>query len=144
MRTLCIDYGDKRFGFALGDPTGTIATAYEVYKRKGGAADIERIKQIAAEKEVDTVVLGLPVNMDGAEGPRAELARQFGETIKTALPDIKLVYFDERLSTVTAEEILIEAGVRRDERRNLVDKVAAQIILQGYLDKNKALNKDKR
>jgi len=137
MRTLGIDYGDKRLGFALGDPTGTIASALIVYKRRSGAEDVGYIKKLITDKGVDTVIFGLPLNMDGTEGGRAQICREFGEMIQAAVPHISLVFFDERLSTVTAEEILIEAGVRRDERRNLVDKVAAQVILQSYLDESK-------
>ncbi|GHV01339.1 putative pre-16S rRNA nuclease [Clostridia bacterium] len=134
MRTLGIDYGDKRFGFALSDPLRIIASAYEVYGRKTEAEDLTYIQKLIVEKETDTVVLGLPLNMDGTEGPRAELARAFGGKLQAAVPHVSLVYFDERLSTVTAEEILISAGVSRADRRRLIDKVAAQVILQDYLD----------
>ena len=135
MRKIGIDYGDARLGFALSDPLGIIASPLEVYTRKSEAADLKYIAELVKLKEADTVVIGLPVNMDGSKGERAEKTAEFGDKIKSVC-GVKVEYADERLSTVSAERFLIEGNVRREKRKEVIDKVAAQIILQSYLDRN--------
>lgn len=136
MRKLGLDLGDVRIGIALSDPMGIIANALEVYIRVEPQKDLEHIVQLVGQHQVDTIVVGLPKNMDGTEGSRAEITRQFGEELKK-LTECKIVYLDERLSSVSAEKLLIEADMRRDKRKTVIDKVAASIILQNYLDIHK-------
>ena len=135
MRKLALDVGDVRIGLALSDITGTIASGYETYTRKGVPQDYEYIRDFIIKNSVDGVVLGLPVNMDGSEGPRVRITRQFGEELKEFIPNIPMTFLDERLTTVQAERMLIEGGVRREKRKKVIDKVAATLILQAYLDR---------
>lgn len=133
-RVMAIDYGDVRIGIALSDMLKIISSPYETYKRINIQKDMEHISQIIKDKEVETVVIGLPLNMDGSEGVRAEVTREFGNLLLRDNPNVKLIYQDERLSSVEAEDILLEANVKRDKRKQLIDQIAAQIILQSYLD----------
>lgn len=135
MRKLALDVGDVRIGLALSDITGIIASGYETYTRKGVPQDYEYIRDFIIKNSVDGVVLGLPVNMDGSEGPRVRITRQFGEELKDFIPNIPMTFLDERLTTVQAERMLIEGGVRREKRKKVIDKVAATLILQAYLDR---------
>lgn len=134
MRKLALDVGDVRIGIATSDIMGIIASGYETYVRKGGAADYEYIATFVKAHEVDEVVVGLPVNMDGTEGARAELTRAFAEELKPYLGDVPVRFQDERLTTVQAERMLIQGGVRREKRKKVIDKVAATLILQAFLD----------
>ncbi len=135
MRKLGVDYGDARIGLALSDPLGIIASGLETYKTHGFNYDLDYITKIIKEQGVDTVVMGMPLNMDGSAGERAEKTKEFGD--KLALRSgVKVEYLDERLTTVQSERLLIEAGARRDKRKDVIDMVAATIILQAYLDKN--------
>ncbi len=137
MRKIALDIGDVRIGIATSDPMGIIASGYETYTRtKNEEKDLIYFAELAKNKQCDTFVLGLPVNMDGTEGLRAVLVREFGEKLKQ-YTDIKVIFQDERLSTVSAEKALIEGGMRREDRKKVIDKVAASIILQSYLDKIK-------
>lgn len=135
MRKLALDIGDVRIGFATSDIMGIIASGYETYTRKGGAKDYEYIADFCQKNQVDTIVVGLPVNMDGTEGDRVIITRQFADELKEYVGDRKIVFQDERLTTVQAERMLIQGGVRREKRKKVIDKVAATIILQSYLDK---------
>lgn len=135
MRKLALDVGDVRIGLALSDITGIIASGYETYIRKGVPQDYEYIRDFIIKNSVDGVVLGLPVNMDGSEGSRVRITRQFGEELKEFIPNIPMTFLDERLTTVQAERMLIEGGVRREKRKKVIDKVAATLILQAYLDR---------
>ena len=135
MRKLALDVGDVRIGLALSDITGIIASGYETYTRKGVPQDYEYIRDFIIKNSVDGVVLGLPVNMDGSEGPRVRITRQFGEELKEFIPNIPMTFLDERLTTVQAERMLIEGGVSREKRKKVIDKVAATLILQAYLDR---------
>lgn len=128
-----IDYGDVRLGIAFSDLMGMIGSAYETYKRVSEEKDIDYLCKLIEKFEVKTVVFGLPYNMDGSEGIRAEVTKKFA-SILSEKSNVKIIYQDERLSSVSAEEILIEAGIRREKRKDLIDKVAASIILQSYLD----------
>lgn len=136
VRKIAFDLGDVRIGIATSDIMGIIASGYETYTRKKNDfdADVEYLAALVKEKQCDTIILGLPINMDGTEGARAEVSREWGAALaaKTGLP---VVYQDERLTTVSAEKMLISGGVRRENRKKVIDKVAATLILQAYLDK---------
>ena len=132
-RIMCIDIGDKTIGVAVSDLMGLTAQGVTTIKRVGKKKDIEAIKQIIAEKQVNKIVSGLPKNMNGTVGPQGEKVQKFCELLKeeTNLP---IEFWDERLSTVAAERSLIEGNVRRENRKKVIDMLAAVIILQGYLD----------
>ncbi len=134
-RIMGIDYGKVRIGIALTDLLKTIASPYEVYKSVSLQKDVEYFVKLVKEKEVEKIVLGLPLNMDGSEGERAKRTRIFGEMLEKAC-SVPVVYQDERLSSVEAENYLLDGDVRRDKRKNLIDKVAATIILEDYLRAN--------
>lgn len=134
MRILGLDLGDKRIGVALSDPMGWTAQGLEVIHSTGGAkSDIKKIKEIAQKYEVEKVVVGLPLNMDGSPGPRAEKARAFAGRLAGVL-GLPVETWDERLTTAEAERLLIEADMKRSKRRQVIDKMAAVLILQNYLD----------
>lgn len=133
MRHLCIDLGDVRIGLATSDSMGICATGLETYRRVDPDKDLAYIADIVKRENVGRVVIGLPVNMDGTSGERVEKARAFGDALKP-LVSAEIAYQDERLSTVAGERMLIEAGMRRDKRKKVIDKIAATIILQTYLD----------
>lgn len=134
-RKVALDVGDVRIGVAVSDLMGICANPRETYVRKkdDAEADAEYFARYAAAEDADAFVLGLPKNMDGTEGPRAAVTREFGDLLaaKSGLP---VIYVDERLTTVSAERMLIQADVRREKRKKVIDKVAATIILQSYLD----------
>lgn len=135
MRKIALDIGDVRIGIATSDPLGIIASGYETYVRKNSDDDFRYISKLCKEKEADTIVIGLPINMDGTSGIRVQIVRDFGTKLKTFIEEqIKIAYLDERLTTVQAERMLISSGVRRDDRKKIIDKVAATIILQTYLN----------
>lgn len=133
MRHLCIDLGDVRIGLATSDSMGICATGLETYRRTEPQKDLEYIAGIVNRENIGRVVIGLPVNMDGTSGERVEKARAFGDALKPLI-SAEIAYQDERLSTVAGERMLIEAGMRRDKRKKVIDKIAATIILQTYLD----------
>lgn len=134
-RKVALDVGDVRIGVAVSDMLGITANPRETYVRKGKTFedDISYFVKYANEEDADAFVIGLPMNMDGTEGPRAEVTREFGEALKEA-SGLQVIYVDERLTTVSAERMLIGADVRREKRKQVIDKVAATIILQSYLD----------
>ena len=134
-RILCLDVGDVRIGVAVSDLSRTIASPVEVIKRIGWGPDCRRICQLCAQYDTDEVLSGLPLNMDGSEGFQAQKVREFCSRLE--LQGLKILYQDERLTTVTAEEALIEDGMSRAERKQNVDKVAAAIILQQWLDQQR-------
>ncbi|MBE5787104.1 MAG: Holliday junction resolvase RuvX [Clostridiales bacterium] len=134
-RILCLDVGDKRIGIALSDEMRLIATPHSVYNRMGWGPDARHIQRISQENGCELVLCGLPRNMDGSLGFQAEKVLAFGDQLKAA--GLTVEYQDERLSTVSAHNALIEGGMRRDARKGTVDKVAAAVILQSYLDKQR-------
>lgn len=135
-RKMGIDYGDKRIGIALTDALCIISSPYEVFQNQSMQQSINHIDKLIKEFDVDEVALGLPLNMDGTEGERAKLHREFGETLAN-FSGVKVFYVDERLTSAEAEELLIASGVRREKRKELIDKISAQIILQTYLNQTK-------
>jgi putative pre-16S rRNA nuclease len=135
VRVLALDLGSKRIGVAVSDGSGTIATPLVVVTRSGDRAlDHRRIAALVAEQEAERVVVGLPLSLDGRRGPAADAAQTEVELLAAALP-VPVETFDERLTTVTAERVLVEAGLRAEARRKVVDKVAAAVILQAWLDR---------
>ncbi len=133
-RIVCLDIGDVRIGVAVSDPTRTIAVPLEVIRRVGWGPDCRRIKQICEMYDTVEVLSGLPLNMDGTEGFQAEKVREFCRQVEKR--GLRVIFQDERLTTVTAENALAEDGLGFSERRKVVDKVAAAVILQEWLDGN--------
>lgn len=133
MKYLAIDLGDSRTGIAISE-SGIIASGYETYNRVDMQKDLEHIAELVKQFKIDVVVFGLPLNMDGTKGDRVQKTYDFAEALKPLI-DAKIDYEDERLTTVVAEEILIDSGMRRDKRKKVIDKIAATIILQAYLDR---------
>lgn len=134
-RIVCLDIGDVRIGVAVSDPTGTIATPVEVIRRVGWGPDTKKIREICDRYQTNRILSGLPLNMDGSEGFQARKVRDFCAQLEKA--GLQVVFQDERLSTVSAEEVLIEGNVSRSGRKQVVDKVAASFILQQWLDARK-------
>ena len=136
-RFLCLDIGDKRIGVAVSDPFNTYSLPVETYNRKNLRLDLERIKGYVAEKGATALVCGLPVNFDGTPSVQTNKALYFIERLKELVTvDVYLV--DERCTTCEAEDVLIEQGKSREDRKKFVDSLAAASILQGFLnDKNK-------
>lgn len=136
-RVMALDLGDARIGIAMSDLMKIIANGYETYNRtKNLQKDLEYISGLVKPNLVDTIVMGLPINMDGTQGERVEITKAFAEEL-AKYTDAKIVFQDERLSTVSAERVLLDADVRRDKRKTVIDKIAATIILQHYLDIHK-------
>ena len=134
MRKMALDYGEVRIGVAFSDLLNIIANGYETYTRKDINSDLKYLSDLAKEKEVDKIIVGLPINMDGTEGERAQATRAFGEKL-SQVSGLPIYYLDERLTSVSAERMLIEADVRRENRKKVIDKISATIILQDYLDR---------
>ena len=134
MKIISLDIGTVRIGIATSDIMEIIASAYEVYRRKNIAEDVKYIASLVSKLDAGEIVIGLPLKLDGSEGQSVEMARAFGEEL-SKLVSVPIIYQDERLSTVSAERILIESGVRREKRKDKIDSIAATIILQTYLDK---------
>ena len=138
-RIMALDYGDIRIGIALSDVTRFLASGYENYTRKNLEFDCKHIAQIASENNVKIIVIGLPINMDGSKGVRVEKTYEFAEELKK-YTSAKIDFLDERLTSVSAEKILISADVSRKKRKDVLDKLSATIILQDYLDSHKIGN----
>ncbi len=137
MRVLGLDYGEKTVGVAISDPDRKVAVPLETIKREDPAAlkqTIQRIRAIVTAQGVDTIVLGFPRNMDGTEGDRAEKTRAFMKRLQRDVYRVSVDLWDERLTTVAAERPLKELHKNRFERKEVVDSMAAALILQGYLD----------
>ena len=136
MRILGLDYGSKTMGVAVSDPLGFTAQGVEIIRRKSEnkmRQTLARIEELIAQYQVEEIVLGLPKNMNNTLGDRAEKSLELKETLerRTGLP---VVMWDERLTTVSANRVLMETGVRRENRKEHVDEIAAVFILKGYLD----------
>ncbi|MFA4875372.1 MAG: Holliday junction resolvase RuvX [bacterium] len=137
MRILCLDIGSKRIGVAATDPMGWSAQGIAVIERRGGAADLDEIEQRCRELEADLLLVGLPLDAEGGVGPAAAKVQAFAEKLRSHLAkdgiDIPMEFWDERYSTVEAEERLIAADVSRAKRKRVIDKMAAVAILEDYL-----------
>lgn len=134
MAMAALDVGDARIGVAVSDDQGLAIQGIGTIKRRGGVHDLASIARMLAPHEVSRIVVGLPLNMDGTEGRQAARVRTFGERLRTHLGGVSIEYWDERLTTFEAEDRLRSHGVRAARRRELVDQVAAEIILRSYLD----------
>ena len=132
-RLLGLDVGTKTIGLAISDPALRVASPLETLRRGRFAADVERLRRLIAERGVGGFVVGLPINMDGSEGPRCQSVRQFAANL-LARSDLPLAFWDERLSTAAVTRTLLEADVTRKRRAGVIDKLAAAYILQGALD----------
>ncbi|MFP4662458.1 MAG: Holliday junction resolvase RuvX [Halanaerobiales bacterium] len=140
MRSMGLDFGDKTIGVSISDPMGWTAQSKGVIRRTNLADDFSELKKYIDEYSVDEIVVGLPVNMNGTMGKRAEKTNQFVNFLKKRL-DMPIKLWDERLTTSQAEGILLEADMSRKKRKKVIDQIAANIILQSYLDA-KSKNKE--
>lgn len=138
-RLIGIDAGTKTLGLALSDVTRSIASAMETIRRTKFKADAARLLDLAAEHGVQGFVLGLPANLDGTEGPRAQATRAFARNLN-ALSPLPILLWDERMTTLEAERMLIAADASRKRRADVIDKLAATLILQGALDRMRGLS----
>ena len=134
MRALALDIGDKTIGVAASDLLGITAQGVETIRRTSDKNDLQRLALLVKNFETTTFVIGLPKNMNGTEGVRCESVKKFAAKIGAAFPQVKQIFWDERLSTVAAEKNLIAADVSRRKRKKVIDKMAAVYILQGWLD----------
>lgn len=128
-----MDFGDKRIGVAVSDEMGWSAQAVKTINRRSAVEDVKQIKEIAEEYEADEIIVGLPVNMNGTLGTGVEKVNNFISLLKEHIV-VPINTWDERLSTVAAERNLIDAGLSRKKRKDVIDMLAASVILQGYLD----------
>ena len=137
MRIMGLDFGSRTVGVAISDSLLLTAQGVEIIRRKEEnklRQTLARIEELIVENEVEEIVLGLPKNMNDTEGVRVELTKEFKEKLerRTGLP---VMFWDERLTTVAADKAMMEAGIRRENRKDYVDMIAATLILQGYLDR---------
>ncbi|WP_168121674.1 Holliday junction resolvase RuvX [Paenibacillus sp. HB172176] len=133
MRTMGIDYGDRRIGVAVSDAFGWTAQGVAVVEKRRDGGEMGKLAELAKEHEVTEIVVGLPKNMNGSIGPRGEICMAFAEDMRQKL-QVPVHLWDERLTTVAAERTLLEADVSRKKRKLVIDKMAATLILQNYLD----------
>lgn len=139
-RVLALDVGERRIGVAMSDSTGTLAAPLTTLNGRVRQRAIEQIVALVRQHAVDEVVVGWPLNMNGEAGPQAQQVRAFADALEAAL-GYQVQLFDERLTTVVAEQILREMGVRPEKRRERIDEVAASVILQDYLDHHRSLQR---
>ena len=136
-RVMALDVGDVRIGIAISDLMGIIANPLETYTRKGDLeVDAQYVAKLAKDKEVSLFVSGLPLGLKGQENEQTAKTREFIDKLKEVC-DIPVEYLDERFTTMSAERVLIEGNVRRENRKKVIDKVAATIILENYLDRKR-------
>lgn len=135
MRWMGLDYGDRNIGIAVSDEMGWTAQGVEVIRRKSKKDDLERIRTLIHEYDIKELVVGLPRNMNGSLGPRAGKCQDFARLLQDET-GLTVHLWDERLSTVAAERTLLEADMSRKKRKAVIDKMAAALILQSYLDSN--------
>ncbi len=133
-RKLCLDYGSKRIGIALSDPTCTIASPLEVMERSSVDHDIRKIAELTHLHDVSTIILGFPIDLSGRIGRSASEVLEFVDLLKDSLTNVEVITWDERLTTAFVEKELIRDKVRRKKRKKVIDKLAATVILQSYLD----------
>lgn len=137
MRIMGLDFGSTTVGVAVSDPLLLTAQGVEIIRRKEEnklRQTLARIEELIVEYEVEKIVLGLPKNMNASEGMRVELTEEFKEKLERRT-GLSVVFWDERLTTVAADKAMMEAGIRRENRKDYVDMIAASLILQGYLDR---------
>lgn len=141
MRVLGLDVGDKTIGIAISDGLGLTAQPFTTVLRRGRHADLEAIGSLIAEHEISEIVVGIPKSLNNSLGPQAKKVLKYVDILKKSFPDIIFHTWDERLSTVEAERVLLQADLSRKRRKGVIDKLAASIILQGYLDRRNYKNK---
>ena len=129
-----LDLGDKTIGVAISDGMLSVASPFETIRRRKFGLDADRLLEIVADRSIGGIILGLPRNMDGSEGPRCQSTRAFARNLER-LTDLPIGFWDERLSTVAAEKALLEADATRKRRAEVIDNIAASYILQGVLDR---------
>ena len=134
MQILALDVGDRTIGVAASDALMLTAQGVETIRRKSLEKDFNRLTELMQQYKTDILVIGLPKNMDGTEGERCEIVRSFANELQAVIQGTKIIFWDERLSTVAAAKSLIAADVSRAKRKKVIDKMAAVFILQGYLD----------
>jgi putative Holliday junction resolvase len=134
-----LDLGEKTIGVAVTDRFLSVATPLETVRRRKFGLDAARLVQIIEARQIGGLILGLPYNMDGSEGPRCQSTRAFARNLAQVLPDMAIGFWDERLSTVAAERALLEADTSRRRRAEVIDHVAAGFILQGVLDRMRVM-----
>lgn len=134
MRILCLDVGSKTIGIAVSDPMGWTAQGIMTIHRKEWTSDCRELEKLIQEYKVESILIGLPLRMDGTEGDQAKMVREFAEKMKKQIGEIPVVFWDERLSTVGAEKGLLEADLSRAKRKKVINQMAAVFVLQGYLD----------
>lgn len=134
MRALALDVGDKTIGVAVSDLLGITAQGVETIRRTSNKNDLNRLGELVTQYGAEIFVIGLPKNMDGTEGTRCELVKKFAAKLNASFPNVKQIFWDERLSTVAATRSLIEADLSRKKRKKVIDKMAAVYILQGWLE----------
>ncbi|NMB32751.1 MAG: Holliday junction resolvase RuvX [Clostridium sp.] len=135
MRIMGVDYGDSRIGIALSDPLGWTAQGLETIRWKMDIeVPVERILRLIKEYSIERIIVGFPKNMDGSIGFRGEKTTKFIEILKERIGDIKIIKWDERLTTVAAQRTMHEMGIKSSKKKQVVDQIAAVYILQGYLD----------
>ena len=142
MRKLGLDVGDKTIGVAVSDGLGITAQGVTTIERVGIKKDTGKVLEYIREYDCDTVVIGLPLKLDGSDSPQTEKVREFRQRLENKLKGggmnhVNIEFYDERLTTVMAEKVLIEADMRRNKRKEIIDRQAAIIILQGYLDSSR-------
>ncbi|MFH0793525.1 MAG: Holliday junction resolvase RuvX [bacterium] len=143
-RLIGVDVGEARVGIAVSDPLGLTAQPLLVVARRGRPEELfwKEIGDVLRTFDVSECVIGIPLNMDGTAGDQAKRAKSFAKQLRRRFPGVTTPYWDERLTTAASESALIQAGVRREDRREKVDKIAAALILQNYLDFRKLQNKE--
>ncbi len=139
MRVLGLDVGQRRIGVALSDALGLTAQPLTVLERRGTTADLDALAALVAQHQVETIVVGLPLTMRGERGPQAQRAASFADTLRRKV-SVPVELADERLTTVQGERALLETDTSRRKRKQVIDQVAAQLILQQYLDRRRAKN----
>ncbi len=135
-RYICLDIGNKRIGVAISDPFNSMAMPLETIFRKNFEKDLNYIVSLAKEKDAEVIVCGLPLNLDGSKSEQTLLTESFVEELKKRT-DIPIVFQDERFTTMQARSLLLEADMRRDKRKNVIDQIAASYILDDYMRKIK-------
>jgi putative Holliday junction resolvase len=138
MRMMGLDLGDATIGVAVSDELGMIAHGITTIRRKSLNYDLDCLKNIIYEKDIKRIVVGLPKNMNNTIGPRGEKTLEFVKILKENFPEQEIEMWDERLTTSAAKRTLIEGNVRRENRKKVIDKLAAVLILQGYMDNMKS------
>lgn len=133
MRVLGLDVGDRRIGLAVSDETGTVAQGRGVYHRRSKEEDLSYLASLCAKEKIEKIVVGLPLNMDGSEGEQARKVRAFAQEL-AQVSGLPIGFVDERMTTMEADRVLTQAGVRERRRRRVRDELAAVLILQSFLD----------